>query len=138
MKSEDLTAAAEEILRRYEEGLRQTPQSPVYHAEGDVLVHTLMVCDALKGLPEFKELDQLQQHIVYVAALLHDIGKIHTTRFVDGDWHTPHHAPTGSNMVREMLWREYGLCGNKELIEIREAICLLIRYYCCPVNLKTA
>ena len=132
MKSEELTAAAEEILRRYEEGLRQTPQSPVYHAEGDVLVHTLMVCDALKGLPEFKELDQLQQHIVYVAALLHDIGKIHTTRFVDGDWHTPHHAPTGSNMVREMLWREYGLCGNKELIEIREAICLLIRYHSYP------
>ncbi len=132
MKSEELTAAAEEILRRYEEGLRQTPQSPVYHAEGDVLVHTLMVCDALKGLPEFKELDQLQQHIVYVAALLHDIGKIHTTRFVDGDWHTPHHAPTGSNMVRELLWREYGLCGNKELIEIREAICLLIRYHSYP------
>lgn len=120
------------VLSRFEEKLRQTPQSPVYHAEGDVLVHTLMVCDALKGLPEFKELDQLQQHIVYVAALLHDIGKIHTTRFVDGDWHTPHHAPTGSNMVREMLWREYGLCGNKELIEIREAICLLIRYHSYP------
>lgn len=132
MKSEELTAVAEEILRRYEEGLRQTPQSPVYHAEGDVLVHTLMVCDALKGLPEYKELNPLHQHIVYVAALLHDIGKIHTTRFVDGDWHTPHHAPTGSNMVREMLWREYGLCGNKELIEIREAICLLIRYHSYP------
>lgn len=132
MKSEELTAAAEEILRRYEEGLRQTPQSPVYHAEGNVLVHTLMVCDALKGLPEYKELNPLQQHIVYVAALLHDIGKIHTTRFVDDDWHTPHHAPTGSNMVRELLWREYGLCGNKELIEIREAICLLIRYHSYP------
>lgn len=120
------------VLSRFEEKLRQTPQSPVYHAEGDVLVHTLMVCDALKGLPEYKELNPLHQHIVYVAALLHDIGKIHTTRFVDGDWHTPHHAPTGSNMVRELLWREYGLCGNKELIEIREAICLLIRYHSYP------
>lgn len=132
MKSEELTAAAEEILRRYEEGLRQTPQSPVYHAEGDVLVHTLMVCDALKGLPEYKQLNQRQQHIVYVAALLHDIGKMHTTKFIDGDWHTPHHAPTGSNMARELLWREYGLCGSKELMEIREAICLLIRYHSFP------
>jgi hypothetical protein len=35
-------------------------------------------------------------------------------------------------MVRELLWREYGLCGNKELIEIREAICLLIRYHSYP------
>ena len=65
------------VLSRYEEGLRQTPQSPVNHAEGDVLVHTRMVCDALKGLPEYKKLTQRQQHIVYVAALLHDIGKIH-------------------------------------------------------------
>ena len=132
MKSEKFATAAEEILRRYEEDLRQTPQSPVNHAEGDVLVHTWMVCDALKRLPEYKELNQRQQHIVYVAALLHDIGKIHTTKFIDGDWHTPHHAPTGSNMTRELLWREHGLCGSKELMEIREAICLLIRYHSFP------
>jgi predicted kinase len=91
-----------------------------------------MVCDALKRLPEYKELNQRQQHIVYVTALLHDIGKIRTTKFIDGDWHTPHHAPTGSNMARELLWREYGLCGSKELMEIREAICLLIRYHSFP------
>lgn len=120
------------VLSRYEEGLRQTPQSPVYHAEGDAYVHTLMVCDALMRLPEYQGLNERQRHILYVAALLHDIGKIHTTKFVDGDWHTPHHAPTGSNMVRELLWREYGLCGSKELMEIREAICLLIRYHSYP------
>ncbi len=120
------------VLSRYEEGLRQTPQSPVYHAEGDAYVHTQMVCDALKRLPEYKELNQRQQHILYVSALLHDIGKIHTTRLVDGDWHTPHHAPTGSNMVRELLWKEYGLCGNQELTQIREAISLLIRYHSIP------
>lgn len=119
-------------LGRYEEELRQTPQSPVNHAEGDVLVHTRMVCDALKRLPEYQELNQRRQHIVYVAALLHDIGKIHTTKYIDGDWHTPHHAPTGSNMARELLWREYGLCGSKELMEIREAICLLVRYHSFP------
>lgn len=141
MKSEEFAAAQNMIdwkhieqtaLSRYEEGLRQTPQSPVNHAEGDVLVHTQMVCDALKGLPEYKQLNQRQQHIVYVAALLHDIGKIHTTKYIDGDWHTPHHAPTGSNMARELLCREYGLCGSKELMEIREAICLLVRYHSFP------
>lgn len=120
------------VLSRYEEGLRQTPQSPVYHAEGDAYVHTLMVCDALMHLPEYQGLNERQRHILYVAALLHDIGKIHTTKFVDGDWHTPHHAPTGSNMARELLWREYGLYGSKEFMEIREAICLLIRYHSYP------
>ena len=120
------------VLGRFEEGLRQCQQSPKYHAEGDAYVHTLMVFDALKSLPEYQELSQQQQHILYVAALLHDIGKIPTTVFVDGDWHTPHHAPTGSRMARELLWKEFGLCGKKELTEIREAICPLIRYHSVP------
>lgn len=120
------------ILSRYEEALRQTQQSPVYHAEGNVWVHTQMVCDALKQMAEYKELNDRQQHILYVAALLHDIGKIRTTKFIDGDWHTSHHAPPGSQMARELLWKEYGLCGKRELIEVRETICLLIRYHSFP------
>ena len=119
-------------LDRFAEDLRQTQQSPVYHAEGDAYVHTMMVVEALKGLPEFQELNELQRHILYVAAMLHDIGKIPTTVFELGDWHTPHHAPTGSKMARELLWKEYGLCGKKELMEVRETICLLIRYHSFP------
>lgn len=119
-------------LSRYKEGLQQTPQSHIYHAEGDVYTHTLMVCAALKQLPEYKELNEKQKHIVYMAALLHDIGKIHTSRFVDGDWHAPHHAPTGSKMARELLWKEFGYCNNQEHMQIREAICMLIRYHSFP------
>ena len=37
-------------LDRFAEGLRQTQQSPVYHAEGNVYVHTQMVVEALKSL----------------------------------------------------------------------------------------
>ncbi len=120
------------MLERFEEGLRQTRQSPKYHGEGDVYVHTLMVVEALKELPEYKALDERQKHILNVAALLHDIGKIPTTIFESGDWHTPHHAPTGSRMARELLWKDYGLCGKKKLVELREAICLLIRYHSFP------
>ena len=119
-------------LTRFEDGLRHCQQSPVYHAEGDAYVHTMMVCDALKQMPEYQALNERQQHILYVAALLHDIGKIPTTIFVDGDWHTPHHAPTGSRMVRELLWKDYGMCGQKELMEVREAIYLLVRYHSYP------
>ena len=120
------------VLTRFEDGLRRCQQSPVFHAEGDTYVHTMMVCDALKQLPEYQALNERQRHILYIAALLHDIGKIPTTVFVDGDWHTPHHAPTGSRMVRELLWKDYGLCGQKELMEVREAICLLVRYHSVP------
>lgn len=120
------------VLGRFEGQLQNTPQSPKYHGEGDVYIHTKMVCEALKGLPEYRELGERQQHILYLAAMLHDIGKIPTTVFDDGDWHTPHHAPTGSRMAREILWKEYGLCGQKELMAVREAICLLIRYHSYP------
>ena len=120
------------VLSQFEESLRQTRQSEVYHAEGDVYVHTMMVVEALKSLPEYKAMDERQQHILNIAALLHDIGKIFTTVFECGDWHTPHHAPTGSRMARELLWKDYGFCGQKDLMELREAICLLIRYHSFP------
>ena len=119
-------------LTQFEDGLRQCQQSPFYHAEGDAFFHTIMVCDALKSLPEYQELNERQKYILYVAAQLHDIGKIPTTIFVDSDWHTPHHAPTGSRMVRELLWKDYGLCWQKELMEVREAVCLLVRYHSYP------
>lgn len=119
-------------LDRFAEGLCQTQQSPVYHAEGNVYVHTQRAVEALKSLPEYQELNELQQHILYVAALLHDIGKIPTTVLESGIWQSPHHAPTGSRMARELLWKEYGLCGQKELMEVREAICLLIRHHSFP------
>ena len=104
-------------LSRFEEALCNTRQSPVYHEEGDVYIHTMIACDALMRLPEYQHLNERQQHILYVATMLHDIGKIPTTVFEDGDWRTPHHAPTGSRMARELLWKEYGLCGQKELVD---------------------
>lgn len=120
------------ILRQFDERMRHTQQSPMWHAEGDVYTHTMMVCESLKGLPEYVRLPEQQQHILYIAALLHDVGKIPTTTFIDGEWMAPHHAPTGSRMAREELWKEYGMCGNPELMKIREAICLLIRYHSFP------
>lgn len=120
------------VLNRFADRLCQTQQSPIYHAEGDAYTHTMMVVEALKSLPEYQKLNESQQHILCIAALLHDIGKIPTTVFEFGDWSTPHHAPTGSRMARELLWKEYGLCGQKELVDIREAICLLIRYHSFP------
>lgn len=120
------------ILRQFEDRMRHTQQSPMWHAEGDVYTHTMMVCEALKSMPEYLELPERQQHILNISALLHDIGKIPTTSMINGEWMAPHHAPTGSRMAREVLWKEYGMCGVVELMKIREAICLLIRYHSFP------
>lgn len=120
------------ILGSFEEGMRRTQQTPVWHAEGDVYAHTMMVVEALHGLPEYTQLGERQQYIMTIAALLHDIGKIPTTTWEENEWKAPHHAPTGSRMARKVLWKEYGLCGSLESMQVREAICLLIRYHSFP------
>jgi putative nucleotidyltransferase with HDIG domain len=120
------------IITQFGEKMRLTPQPAQWHGEGDVYTHTIMVCEALKAMPEYQELSHIQQQILYAAALLHDIGKIPTTTLADDDWQAPHHAPTGSRMAREWLWKECCLCGQQELARLRETVCLLIRYHSFP------
>ena len=35
-------------------------------------------------------------------------------------------------MARALLWKELGLCGSEDMLRLREAICLLIRYHSFP------
>lgn len=121
-------------LRSFEQRLEATPQPAHWHDEGDALVHTRKVVEALESLPEYQSLAERQRNILYVAGLLHDIGKTATTKEIMGKIEAPHHAPVGCQMARETLWLDYGLCGDKELQQIREAICLLIRYHSFPPN----
>lgn len=128
----DLAHITTEALAHFGDAMRHTMQSPRWHGEGDVYTHTMMTCDALSSLPEYRELDRQRQQILHAAVLLHDIGKTVTTTLVDGEWQSPHHSSTGSQMAREWLWREYGLSGEKEPTQVREAICLLIRHHSFP------
>ena len=56
------------------------PQDAIHHAEGDVWIHTRMVCEALAALPAWRSLPDEERHIVFAAALLHDVGKPDCTR----------------------------------------------------------
>ena len=59
------------------EAMKQTPQSPKFHGEGDVYTHTMMVCEALKSLPEFNELKEVQQNILYSSPpLAYEAGEV--------------------------------------------------------------
>ena len=128
----DLTHITADAKAHFGDAMRHTMQSPRWHGEGNVYAHTMMTCEALSSLPEYQELDRQRQQILYLATLLHDIGKTVTTTMVNGEWQSPHHSTTGSRMAREWLWKECGLCGEKELVEVREAVCLLIRYHSLP------
>lgn len=108
------------------------PQDPTYHGEGDVLVHTKLVCQALTELEAFRVLDRSSRQAVFLAALLHDVGKIGRTRLEAGRWVSPRHTAEGASMVRELLWLECGWCGTPDRQCLRETVCALIRWHALP------
>ncbi len=115
--------------------MKSTPQNPAYHGEGDVYTHTRMVCRELTAMTAYQALPDRQKTALLLAALLHDLGKVKTTRQENGKWVSPHHASTGSQMVRSFLWRDGELCGSPEAIRFRETVCALVRYHMLPVHL---
>jgi len=112
--------------------MAQTEQNPEYHGEGDVLTHTRLVCEALVSDEAYFAMAETDQTVLFLAALLHDIGKIRCTVLRDGALVSPRHSIIGSQMARELLWRDFGLCGSPERQMLREAVCLLIRYHSYP------
>lgn len=112
--------------------MSRTEQSPEFHGEGDVWTHTKMVCETLVSLEEFRVLTPDRQQALFLAALLHDVGKIPTTRWEDDRWTSPNHSVVGSKMARQFLWQELGLCGTPEKQQLRETVCNLIRYHSFP------
>ena len=115
--------------------MARTPQNPKYHGEGDVWTHTKLVCKALTEDRAFWDLPQSRRSILFLAALLHDVGKPACTRWEDGRWTSPNHGPVGAGILRRFLWQECGLCGTKEKQQLRESICNLVRYHAVPAHI---
>lgn len=124
-----------EELFTWVKAMQNTEQTPVWHTEGDVWTHTQMVCEELVCMQDFRKLSERRQQEVFLAALLHDIGKIPCTRMEDGVWTSPNHAVVGARMAREWLWRRYGLSGSDEARTFRETVCELIRYHAVPTHI---
>lgn len=82
------------------------PQDPEHHAEGDVAIHTRMVCEVLLAMPSYTALPATERAILFAAALLHDVAKPRcTVHEDDGRIRAPYHAPKGALMARAILWR---------------------------------
>lgn len=121
------------LMSEYVTAMHTTPQNPRWHQEGDVWTHTKMVCEKLIELQEYRDLAPKQRAVVFLSALLHDIGKVVCTKIEDGVPTSPNHGAVGSRIARVMLMDNCGLCGNDEKTQFREAVCLLIRYHSFPV-----
>lgn len=111
------------------DAMRDCPQDPVFHAEGDVWIHTRMVCEAMAGLPEFREAEPALRTRMFAAALLHDVAKPRTTVVEDdGRVRSPGHSPGGASDARLILWR-LGLPFAE-----REQVCAQIRLHQVPYH----
>lgn len=78
------------------------PQDPLWHPEGDVWVHTLHALDAFAVERSGERLEDL---VVGLAVLCHDLGKATHTRFERGRWRSPEHEYAGLEPTRRFLGR---------------------------------
>ena len=106
------------------------PQDPVYHAEGDVWVHTRMVCEALAAMPAWRSLPDDERRSLFAAALLHDVAKPACTRTdPDGRITSRGHSRRGAILARQVLWR----LGVP--FAVREQVAALVRHHQVPYHL---
>ncbi|HEV2704957.1 MAG TPA: HD domain-containing protein [Pyrinomonadaceae bacterium] len=83
--------------------LKGVPQEYDWHPEGDVDVHTQLVCDRARELLD--DLDYPRRVTVMLAALCHDFGKPATTEFIDGRWRSRGHEEAGVAPTESFLDR---------------------------------
>ncbi len=101
------------ILNHYPElkALKNCPQDPEWHPEGDVWDHTMMVIDQMAQLKPENPDDAI---MLMLAAVCHDFGKPITTEKIDGRWRSPNHEKEGVAPSIQFLKR---LTDNKKLIQ---------------------
>ncbi|MFZ6012711.1 MAG: AAA family ATPase [Bacteroidota bacterium] len=109
--------------------MRGIPQDTVHHAEGDVAIHTNMVLEALRFLPEYNQLGELQQELLFAAALLHDVEKRSTTvEDATGRITSAGHARKGEFTTRQILYADI-----PTPFKLREEIAALVRHHGLPL-----
>jgi len=102
-------------------------QEPKWHPEGDVFEHSMQALDAAAKIA--KKYDHESDRLVLLyAALCHDLGKVTTTKTIDGVIKSIGHEKESKKFARTMLKR---ITHNADLIE---AVSSLVLYHMMPLQ----
>jgi len=112
--------------------LTGSPQDYIWHAEGDVAIHTRMVTEEMLGHEGFSSLPEVSRDLLHRTALLHDIGKPSCTQHEDGRIRNRGHARAGAVLSRGLLYGE----GYDPVL--REHLCALVRSHTTPMHAMKA
>lgn len=112
--------------------LKNVPQNPQYHNEGNVYIHTQNVCNEVVKLEEWNTLNIEEKVTLYLACFFHDIGKKICTKIEDNKLVSPKHAIKGSKMVRKLFYSENSTDYIMDF-KTREIVCALIKYHGLPL-----
>lgn len=111
------------------DALRDVPQDPEWHPEGDVWTHNNMVIDQAVRVCNDDDLDNEERLIVMLGALCHDLGKPATTKFERERWRSIDHEEQGIEPSRSFLTR---IGAPPSIIE---AVIPLVAHHLKPFNL---
>lgn len=79
-------------------------QDPIWHPEGDVWNHTMMVVDKMADLTRDADLEKSERYVLMLAGLCHDFGKVNTTETqADGRIISYGHAEAGVDVIDAFL-----------------------------------
>lgn len=105
--------------------LGTTPQSKIWHMEGTVWIHTVLVTDMMEDILSQYGIDKGSEEWIMCmsAAICHDLGKAEATKWSveDNDWRTKNHSVIGERITRHLF------CD--EDIVIREKVCYMVRHH---------
>ena len=105
--------------------LKDTPQSNIWHLEGNTLNHTKRVVEVMEEELFKMNVDKDSKYylIMMSAALCHDLGKATTTKWdkEKNDWACSHHGEAGENITRLLFYEDDFI--------LRELVCYMVRWH---------
>lgn len=105
--------------------LGTTLQSKIWHKEGHVWNHTILVTDMMEDILSQYNIDSGSEEWIMCmsAAICHDLGKAEATKWSveDNDWRTKNHGVIGERITRHLF--------QDEDIVLREKVCYMVRHH---------